>query len=214
MHRLLSVLFAAATLAAQTPSALESNPEGWQDVTPDKSLKGWTRISIPPDKPLSSEAQWKAGDGLLVCEGNGGHDWLRYDRELQDFIFHVEFRYTKTEGNPRYNSGIFVRNDAEGKIWHQAQIGSLAGGYLFGVSPVNGTPQRFNLSKEMKETRVKEAGEWNTIEVRAQGRSILVWANGAPVSEYTACEVSKGYVGLEGEGFRIEFRNLKIKELK
>jgi hypothetical protein len=201
-------------LAAQTPSALESSPQGWQDITPDATLKGWTRVSIPPDKPLPPVSQWTAGSGLLICDGTGGHDWLRYDREFKDFIFHVEFRYAKVEGNPRYNSGIFVRNDAEGRIWHQAQIGSLSGGYLFGVSSANGSPQRFNLSKEMKESRVKEAGEWNTIEVRAQGRSLSVWANGATVSEYSACEVPQGYVGLEAEGFRIEFRNLKIKELK
>ena len=37
--------------------------------------------------------------------------------------------------------------------------------------------------------------------------------NGAVVSEFDECEVRKGYVGLEAEGYRIEFRNLKLKVL-
>jgi hypothetical protein len=30
----------------------------------------------------------------------------------------------------------------------------------------------------------------------------------------TDCEVPKGYLGLEAEGYRVEFRNLKLKELR
>jgi len=38
--------------------------------------------------------------------------------------------------------------------------------------------------------------------------------NGAVTSEYSTPDVLKGYLGLEAEGFRIEFRNLKLKELR
>lgn len=216
MRRWLSVIFLTAAAWGQTQSALEADPKGWKDILPKTSLKGWTRISIPPTKALDPVNQWKADPArrLLICDGKHGHDWLRYDRELGNVIFHVEFRFPKIEGGKGYNSGIFARNNADGSVWHQAQIGSANGGYLFGMTPLGGTRQRINLREQMKETRVKEAGEWNVLEVRAEGRKISVWVNGAVTSEFTECEVPKGYLGLEAEGYLIEFRNLKLKRLK
>ncbi|MBE3135643.1 MAG: DUF1080 domain-containing protein, partial [Acidobacteria bacterium] len=76
---------------------------------------------------------------------------------------------------------------------------------------VSGKPQRVNLREKMTENRVKPAGEWNVYEIRAAGKSLTLWVNGAVVNEYTECEVPRGFVGLEAEGYRIEFRNLRLK---
>lgn len=189
---------------------------GAQNLMPDASFKGWTRIAIPPDKPVDPVTQWKVDPehNLLICEGNRGHEWLRWDRELADFILHVEWRFPVIEGGKGYNSGIFVRNDMTGAVWHQAQTGSASGGWLFGVTPVNGTPQRFNLRQEIKGDRVKEAGEWNTYDIRCEGRKIALSVNGAVTSEFTQCDVPKGYIGLEAEGYRIEFRNIRVEPLR
>ena len=54
-------------------------------------------------------------------------------------------------------------------------------------------------------------GEWNTYEIRCDGPKITLWVNGDLTGEFTAPEVPKGYWGLEAEGYRIEFRNIKLK---
>jgi hypothetical protein len=41
-----------------------------------------------------------------------------------------------------------------------------------------------------------------------------VWVNGGVTTEKADITVLKGYAGLEAEGYRIEFRNIKLKELK
>ena len=41
-----------------------------------------------------------------------------------------------------------------------------------------------------------------------------VWVNGGVTAEKADIAVLKGYAGLECEGYRIEFRNIKLKELK
>lgn len=211
--RLFSVLLLGMAVWAQTPSALESDPAGWLDVLPGPGLEGWTRVAAPPTQPLDPVSQWSVDTArrVLVCEGDRGHEWLRYDRELADAIFHVEWRFTPVEGG-RYNSGVFIRTGADGVLWHQAQTGS-GGGYLFGNTLVNGQAKRFNLRDKMLENRVKQAGEWNTYELRAKGGMISLWVNGAVTSEFTACEIPKGYIGLEAEGYRIEFKNLKLKQI-
>jgi len=205
--------------ARTSPSALQSDPKGWVDLLADKSLEDWTRVplgpvgQLPGGKPDDPSPWHMDTSGVLVCDGDkAGHEMFRYGPELADFIVHAEWRFTKLEGDKQYNSGVFVRTSADGATWVQAQTGP-AGGYLFGAVPVNGKPGRVNLRDKMTENRVTPAGEWNTYEIRAAGGTITLWVNGAVVNEYAECEVPRGYVGLEAEGYRIEFRNLKLKPL-
>lgn len=203
---------------ADSPSALERSPAGWTDLLAEAgpALKGWTRGPIPPGGPLDAQSQWKLdpSSGHLICEGTGGHDWMRWDRELGDFVFHVEWRFTPVEGKKGYNSGVFVRNSADAKVWHQAQTGSASGGYLFGDTLIDGKTKRVNLSKQrLGEQRVKPAGEWNTYEITCKGNDMKLWVNGAETCEWKDLQVPRGYVGLEAERWRIEFRNVKVKPL-
>ncbi len=206
-------------LAADSPSALEKSPDGWRDLLagagPD--LNGWTRLPIPPgSKPKATApgSQWSIDEktGHLVCRGDGGHEWLRWDEPVGDAIYHVEWRYTAVPGKKGYNSGIYVRNSDDAKVWHQAQIGDASGGFLFGETPGDAVAlKRFNETKNLKDKRVKSAGEWNICEITAKGKEISLWVNGAVTSVFDACALPKGYVGLEAEGWRIEFRNVKLK---
>lgn len=215
---LLPSLLALSAVQAPAPSALISDPKGWVDLLADKTLQNWTRVPQGavgklPAGLATDPSPWKldpSGD-VLVCEGDkAGHEMFRFAEEQGDFVLHVEWRFTKLEGDPPYNSGVYARTSADGAIWFQAQTGA-AGGYLFGNAPVRGKPQRVNLREKMTENRVKPAGEWNVYEIRAAGKSLTLWVNGAVVNEYTECEVPRGFVGLEAEGYRIEFRNLKLK---
>lgn len=204
----------------QSQSALESDPTGWKNLLADKTLKEWVRGPLGAAGQLrpgqmSDPSPWKLDSSgqILSCAGDKvGHEWLRYEPELGDFLAHVEWRFIKVEGDARYNSGVFARTSADGSIWHQAQAGA-AGGFLFGNTLVNGAAQRVNLREKMTENRVKPAGEWNTYEVYARGKQITLWVNGAVTSEFNNCEVPRGYFGLEAEGFAVEFRNVQVKTL-
>jgi hypothetical protein len=202
-------------VGAETPSKLQSEPGGWSDILPSADLKGWSRVPVPPTGKLGRD-QWHvdAEKKTLICDGDGGHDMLLFDREIGDAIFHFEFRYTKIEGKTGYNSGAYVRNTKDGAIWHQAQFGDANGGFLFGETPgPDGKKKWFNLNKQVTDMRIKPAGEWNVLEITAKGKVLTLWVNGAVTCQFEDCGSEKGYLGLEGEGFNIEFRNLKFKML-
>ena len=184
------------------------------DLLPDDSLKGWTRIPIPATDGLKPKLQWRVDTAAktLICTGDGGHEWLRNDQVFGDYILEVDFRFTPKGADAKYNSGIGIRLSAWGELWAQAQTGP-SGGYLFGDNLVDGAVQRFNLRKEMKENRIKAAGEWNHYEIRVQGDKITLSVNGAAVNEMAGIALRKGYIGLEAEGHEIAFRNLKLKVL-
>jgi hypothetical protein len=204
----------APAVLAQEKSLLESEPTGWTSIMPGTDLKGWSRLPIPATLGVDPRARWSgdAAAGTLICSGKGGHEWLKYEKEYGDFVLHVEWRFTPSPAaEGKYNSGIGIRLSPWGEIWHQAQTGP-AGAWLFGVDITGGKLVRTNLRDKMIENRVKPAGEWNVMEVSGEGGTLKIWLNGKVVSEWTGTAVTRGFIGLEAEGFEIAFRNMQIKE--
>ncbi len=199
-----------AVASAQTIDMFPANANAVQNPM-------WTRVAIPPTRPLSTLDQWHIDPRKreILCDGNQGHEWLRFNHEISNFDFRVSWRFTPVPNTTKYNSGVFFRNSKSGIIWLQAQT-SLAGGYIFGMMPpgsdVAGKPQRFSLQKEMTADRVKPAGQWNLYDIRCVGDTCTLAVNGAVVNTLHT-SVTKGYVGLEAEGYRIEFRNFHLREL-
>lgn len=198
----------------------DEKAEGWIDLfasaDSNGQLEGWTRLTIPPGGKVAPKSQWSFDPAtkVLTCSGDGGHEWLRFDRPFGDFLYHVEWRFVPvTTGKKGYNSGIYVRNSADATIWHQGQTGNGPAGFLFGETLVNGQKKRLNFQKDDRAQNVKPAGEWNTFEVSCRGQEIILTTNGKEANRWTGCEVPSGHVGLEAEGYRVEFRNVRLKPL-
>jgi hypothetical protein len=209
MYRLpILCLLGAALAAAQTAKTT--------DLMPDESLKGWTRVAIPATDGLKPTMQWRVDkeQNMLVCSGLGGHEWLRMDKELGDYILELDWRFTpRGPDERRYNSGVGIRLSSWGELWVQAQTG-LSGAYLFGTNLVDGAIKNFNLRSQMKENRVKPAGEWNHFIIRVQGDTVTLDVNGMVVSEVHGIALRRGYIGLEAEGYEVAFRNIKLTPLE
>ena len=202
-----------AFFACGVPAFSQATNLRTTNLVSDKYQKDWTRVGFPPDFKVTDVAQWHvdAATHEIVCDGNGGHDWFRYNKEFHNFAFHAEWRFTKVKGEPHYNSGVFFRNSEDGLIWHQAQT-TPEGGYIFGETMIDGKKTAFNYQKEMTENRIKPAGEWNVYDIRCLGDTCTLAVNGKVVNTlHTGTE--KGYLGLESEGYQITFRNLKVQEL-
>src|SRR4051794_7516628 len=73
---------ARSAAAGETPSALAADAQGWTDILPSADLKSWSRVPVPPTGKLG-RAQWHvdAENKVLVCDGDGGHDMLLWDKE-------------------------------------------------------------------------------------------------------------------------------------
>lgn len=205
---LLGIAGLSAALSAGTADPIQ--------IIPNDGLQGWTRVPIPATSGVNPKMQWRVDTAqqLLICAGDGGHEWLRYDKEFGDFVLDVDWRFTpRTSGEVKYNSGIGIRLSKQGEIWHQAQTGPT-GGFLFGSTLTDGAFRSFNLMREMKENRVKAAGEWNHYTITSKGDKITLAVNGAVVSEVTGVGLKKGYIGFEAEGYEIAFKNIRVTPIE
>jgi|GEM_PF-472496 len=196
--------------AQLTPSMMESDSTGWIDLLEDSTLSHWHRV--PVGKQVKNILQWKLNpsDKTLHCSGTGDHENFQYAQEFGDGVFHCEWRFIPVEGATKYNSGVYIRNSPDGSIWHQAQVGYGNIGYIFGQTPMGGKISKLRVDDHVVQLG-KPPGQWNTYELTAKGKKITLWINGAVTATWESCEVPKGELGLEAEGWQIDFRNVKFK---
>jgi len=210
MRTIFIAFFIAAVITSCTP-AKESLFNG-------KNLDGWT-ITVK-DSSVSPEDFFYVNDGVIETIGvpNG---YLRTVKEYSNYKLHVEWRYPE---NP-VNSGVFVHTTGPDKIWpdyYQAQLKyGDAGVFILqgpGVSAtLNDTvyvaDEQSRQIPKLHPSNEKPAGEWNSYDIICKGNTIELWVNGLLQNTATDCSLTKGGIGLQAEGSKIQFRNLWIEPL-
>jgi hypothetical protein len=138
---------------------------------------------------------------------HGGGGWLRSDQEYDDFVLRREVRWMK----PKQDSGIFLRASKEGKNWpdrrYEVQCeNSPRVAHIFGAKCVR--------DAKKAEQSLKAPKEWNSFDVTCTGPHCEVKLNGELVCTSDDLKNPKGFIGLQGEGGELEFRNIRIKKIE
>jgi hypothetical protein len=186
--------------------------EGFVNLFDGKTLNGWQ----------GSVKGYVPENGVLVCRKEGGGQ-LFTNKEYGDFVFRFEFKL-----EPNANNGVGIRSplncdpayggmeiqilDDSGSAYTKLQQYQYHGS-IYGVVPA-------------KKGFQKPVGQWNSEEIMCQGRRVKITLNGEVIvdadldkvqpldhKEHPGLKRDKGYIGFLGHGARIEFRNIRIKEL-
>ena len=204
--------FALAVLAFVAPTARGAE---WVSLFNGKNLDGWQAI----DGPMSS---WHVEDGILFCSGGGG-GWLSTTKEYGDFEIEVEFRVP-----PGGNSGVFLRAPHQGNpafAGMEVQVLDDRASEYAKLEPYQYCGSLYGIAAP--KTRVsKPAGEWQKLRILCEGRQVKVTLNDTVISDTNLDEQkaheathpgitrATGYVGLQNHGTRLDYRNLRLRELK
>lgn len=214
MSRTSAVRLGCLALALAAPLALAADDE-FTSLFDGKGLDGWTTVGGKP-------GNWVVEDGLLITRGEGG-GWLSTAKEYENFILKLEFRL-KTGGN----SGVFIRSPRTGDPAYtgmEIQVLDDAAAVYKDLQPYQYCGSVYGVAAARR-GHVKPAGEWNEMEVKADGPRITVKLNGATVTEADLTEHADaaekhpgikrpgGYIGLQSHSEPVEFRNVRIRELK
>lgn len=188
------------------------------DPTPlfdGKTLSGWQRFG-------GKAEAWVVDDGRLVSRGEGG-GWLGTEREFDDFELALEFRL-----EPGSNSGVYLRAPADtshiSRTGMEIQLIDDDHPKFKDLKPWQYTGSIYHVAAA-KRGHLKPAGEWNALEVRAEGPHVTVKLNGATIvddrldthaeleAEHTGLRRKSGRIGLQSHNGRVEFREIAIREL-
>ena len=189
-----AVAFAAGQLASD---AVGQAGGGWTMLLDDKNLGDWNRIG---------DSNWRLEDGAVVADKkttqDAGH--LVSKAAYKDFMLHVEFWASDDA-----NSGVFLRCQDPGKItdrscyevniFDQRKDPTYGTGGIVHFSEVSPMP--------------KAGGKWNTYEITAKGRQIVVTLNGQKTAELHNGLFVEGPITLQHGAGVIKFRKVAIKPL-
>ena len=185
-----------------------------------KNLDGWTiyvaDASITPDKFFYVK------DGMIETPGVP-MGYLRTKKEYENYHLHVEWCYPEKP----VNSGVFIHVNGPDKIWpkhFQCQLKHLSAGdfiiqdvdmYATVRDTVYKSTEKVKpIAAKMKPSSEKKPGEWNSYDIVCKGSTVEVTVNGVLQNVATKCSFSKGAIGLQAEGCKIQFRNLWVEKVK
>ena len=185
-----------------------------------KNLDGWT--IFVDESIISPDDFFYVNDGMIECVGVP-MGYLRTIKEYSDYHLHIEWRYPE---NPT-NSGVFLHTSGPDLIWPAHYQGQLkfenAGDFI-----VHGVGETATIDGKVYESsdtlkpvipklnpsNEKPAGEWNSYDITCLGNTVELRVNGLLQNTATNCSLTKGGIGLQAEGSKIQYRNLWIKYLK
>ena len=178
-----------------------------------KTLNGWEG---------ETKQVWRVEDGAIVggsLDGNPRNEFLATTKKYRNFHLRFEYKLVGTQGF--VNGGVQfrskrIKNPPNEMSGYQADIGAGWTGSLYDESR-----RRKMLAKADKALiqRIEKKGEWNSYEVVAAGRQILLFVNGQRTSIFVEGDPKidqDGVIALQIHGnckAEISFRNITIEQL-
>jgi len=205
---------AVALLALVLPAARAADDE-FVPLFDGKSTAGWTPVG-------GKEGNWSVADGLLITKGDGG-GWLSTDKMYGDFALKLEYRVKKGG-----NSGVFIRSPRQGDPAYtgmEIQVLDDDADQYKSLQPFQYCGSVYGVAAA-KRGHTKPPGEWNAMEITADGPKITVKLNGTKIvdanlkdhadaeEKHPGIKRAEGYIGLQSHSDPVEFRNIAVKVLK
>ena len=193
----LAVLGSMAPFAVAQPEKSAGTAEGWMSMFDGKTFDGW-RFSGGKLAAGEMPKNWSVGEGMIRLAG-GGSPHLASQWTFDDF----EMKFAWKAYKKPYNSGFYVRSErsvGKNQINLESKTCGNLLGYPKGVGP--GVPELQH-----------EPGEWNDWRVLAVGPKLQFWVNGKDAWTVDVFKPASGYVGLQAEGAKIDFKDLYVREL-
>jgi hypothetical protein len=196
--RLSVLVLVGLSIAACSPGSEPGDaPDGaadagqWTTLFDGSSLVGWTPVG---------DANWQLADGAVQADSGSG--FLLTNATYDDFDLELEFWVT-----PDANSGVFVRcakpqeigaaTCYEVNIFDQRPDPTYRTGAIVDVAAPS--------------VMLDTGGRWNTYEISARGRQLIVTLNGQTTVDTQDGKFAAGPIALQYGAGRVMFRNVRIR---
>jgi len=176
---------------------VEGANSDFEDLFNGRDFTGWRFSLQKTGDPWPDN--WKIKDSVICLSGLMKPN-LVTTRAFTDFEMKFEWRAL----TQKFNGGFYIRSKQDTGN-NQIRIdrnyeGAFLAGNLNGAKPVP--------------LLQRPIGEWNEWRVIVKGATITLHCNGKLAWEATGLAPDSGYIGLQAEGSPMEFRNLRVREIK
>jgi hypothetical protein len=190
---------------------------GFHPLFDGKTLDGWTLFG-------GRGPGYVVEAGKLVCPADGGGN-LYTEKDYANFVLRFEFLM-----EPGGNNGAGIRAPLEGDTAYKGMeiqiLDDQHPRYKSSIKPEQHHGSIYDVIPA-RTGYLKPAGEWNEEEITADGRRIRVKLNGVIILDadldivkepevlkrHPGLSRASGHIGFLGHGTRVEFRNIRVREL-
>jgi HEAT repeat protein len=191
--------------------------DGFAPLFNGRDLDGWT----------GDTKGYAAENGKIVIHPELGSGNLYTAKEYADFTLRFEFKLT-----PAANNGLGVRAPLEGDaayVGMELQILEDGSPVYWGLRPYQYHGSIYGVVPARRGF-LRPPGEWNAEEVTVKGRHVTVAVNGITIvdadldqasangtidhNEHPGLKRTTGHIGFLGHGAIVEFRNIRLKEIR
>jgi Domain of Unknown Function (DUF1080) len=204
----LLALVAVLALLGYAPAADDD-----KDFTPlfnGKNFTGWKFVI--GGKEAEAGTTFAVRDGIIAVSGSP-NGYMQTAKSYKNYVLRYDFRFPDKAGN----SGLLVHIQglpAKGTWPTCIEVQGQYNG-VCSIFPIGGaTGPRPKPDDEARKKALKPHTEWNSVEVVVKGGAITASLNGTKVCESEPYELKEGPIGWQSEGAPIDFRNIRIKEMK
>ena len=170
---------------------------------------------------------YRVKDGAIECDpdtGFGGN--LLTEAQFDDFVLRFEFKL-----QPGSNNGIALRTPLEGDpayVGMESQILDTADPRYKGIKPWQRHASIYGIAPARPGFQ-RPAGDWNTQEIRLEGRRIKITLNGTVILDCDLDEATSngtlsgrehpglgrksGHIGFCGHGDEVAYRRIRLQKL-
>lgn len=183
-----------------------------------KDLSNWSFVVDKDEVP--AEEVYSIKDGIIHIKGQP-FGYMYTKKKYGNYHLHAEWRWDGEASN----SGIFLqiadtKNPFPNGIECQLQAGKAGDFVLLGGSDLKeyelatgAKRPAFPIIRKVNESSEKAVGEWNCADIYVYNGVITVYINGIYQNTGTN-SVLEGHIGLQSEGKDIQFRNVRLAEIK
>jgi hypothetical protein len=231
-HLLQVSVLALAIMPLHTNAAGQADEKGFTTLFNGKDLTGWVYGRRANGTENKSGQGYQVENGVLYSTKEDGGN-LYTEKEYADFVFRFDFKLTENA-----NNGIGIRAPLQGDAAYvgiEIQVLDDGGSQYTKLQPFQYHGSIYGMIPPKRGFQ-KPVGEWNSEEITAKGRQITIKLNGMTIVDASLDDVkdpamlkahadmskpegsrgianTKGHIGFLGHGARVEFRNMRIKEL-
>jgi hypothetical protein len=231
-HALFCLTVASLAVLPAAAMTMQQVEPGFTSLFNGKDLTGWGYGRRAGGAENKSGKGYQVEDGVIYSTKEDGGN-LYTDKEYSDFVLRFDVRLTENA-----NNGIGIRAPLEGDAAYvgiEIQVLDDGGSQYTNLKPYQYHGSVYGMVGPKRGFQ-KPVGEWNSEEITAKGRQITVKLNGTTIVDANLDDVkdeemlkahrdlskpegsrgianTKGHIGFLGHGARVEFRNIRIKEL-
>ena len=228
-----AALTAFGLLASPSSEAAKKDPQknpykgpktrdGFTKLFNGRDLSGFYTFLPSKGKNNDPDKVFTVEDGAIRVSGKEA-GYIATENEFDNYHLRYQIKWPEPAGGGR-NAGALLHLSGPDRVWPtsievQGQEGSIGDFWIIGDAglTVNGVRKTGAGDRHFrrKETKAEQpAGQWNQVEVRADGDTVTVLLNGEEIHRGVEGVPTRGKIGYQSEGAELYYRNIEIKPLK